>query len=103
MRIFTNKNLLFYRIVLGLLFLLPLFSVAQTTFDWNSIATSGLWNTGANWGGAAPAGSEIIQFNNNVQTTMTNDLSATNRHKIFIISSATTNVFSLNSSTVIAV
>ena len=103
MEIFTNKNLLFYKMLICWLFLLPLFSVAQTTFDWNSIATSGLWNTGANWGGTAPAGSEIIQFNNNVQTTMTNDLLATNRHKILFISSANTIIFNLNNSTVIDV
>ena len=103
MEIFTNKNLLFYKMLICWLFLLPLFSVAQTTFDWNSVATSGLWNTGANWGGTAPAGSEIIQFNNNVQTTMTIDLLETNRHKILFLGGAITIIFSFNSSTIFTV
>lgn len=64
---------------------------AQTTFSWRSESTNGNWNDGNNWWSGStgvPTGGEIISFGNNVQKTMTNNLSATNRHKITFTSGA---------------
>lgn len=68
-------------------------SHAQTTYSWRAEATTGSWQLAANWwdGGqtATPGGSEILRFANDVQVTMTNDLSATTRHRIFFDSGST--------------
>lgn len=83
------------------------FSYGQT---WSNTATTGDWNVGANWvGGAVPtstAGEEII-FSNNIQTTMINNLTDLNRHRISfntgsstgrVIGGATANTFVANGS-----
>jgi len=75
--------------LLALLFISSL-SFSQTTYTWGSSSASGNWNTASNWGGGvAPAGGDIIDFNNNAQTSMTNDLTAANRYRIFFLSGAT--------------
>ncbi len=52
-----------------------------TQRTWSSGATSGSWATSGNWsGGTAPSSGNSINFTNNAQTTMTNDLNATNRY-----------------------
>jgi autotransporter-associated beta strand protein len=67
---------------------------SQTTYFWRSEATSGDWNVSTNWWDGSttnvPAGNEIISFDNNVQTSMTNNLASTSRYRIFFTSSATT-------------
>ncbi|WP_193212276.1 autotransporter-associated beta strand repeat-containing protein [Luteolibacter marinus] len=59
---------------------------AQTTYSWRNEASNGSWSESGNWWRGyteTPSGSEILRFDNGVQTTMTNDLSATNRYRIF--------------------
>jgi autotransporter-associated beta strand protein len=59
---------------------------AQTTWDWRSESVNGSWTDGNNWwngsGTGVPAGAEMLRFNNNVQLTLTNNLSAANRWRI---------------------
>ncbi|MBE2180126.1 MAG: hypothetical protein IAE97_06610, partial [Chthoniobacterales bacterium] len=64
---------------------------AQTQRTWSSGATSGSWATSGNWsGGTAPSSGNSINFTNNAQTTMTNDLNATNRYNgLYMRSNAT--------------
>jgi autotransporter-associated beta strand protein len=68
-------------------------AAAQTTYSWRSEATTGNWNLADNWWDgvqtALPAGNEILQFANDVQPSMTNDLAATTRHRIMFTSGAT--------------
>lgn len=80
---------------------------AQTTLSWRSEAANGNWDESINWwngsGTQAPAGSEILQFDNGAQLTMNNNLSgsATNRYRILFqsgsgartISGTTANTF----------
>jgi autotransporter-associated beta strand protein len=64
---------------------------AQVTYYWRSEATNGNWNVDANWWRGyteKPAGAEIIRFTNNNQASMTNDLPATNRYRIYFDSGA---------------
>ncbi len=62
-----------------------------TQRTWSSGATSGSWATSANWsGGTAPSSGNSINFTNNAQTTMTNDLASTNRYTgLYMRSNAT--------------
>ena len=67
---------------------------AQTTLYWRAEAANGNWNDANNWwNGSSPQslpGAEILVFNNNIQTAMTNDAAATNRHQIVFDAGATT-------------
>ena len=86
--IMKKLSLLFLTVMLGM------GAFAQTKYSWRSEASTGYWNTDVNWWNestkavAVPTGGEILSFGNNNQTTMTNDLSATNRHQIIFTSSA---------------
>ena len=66
---------------------------AQTTYFWRSEATTGSWQFADNWWDGAqtatPAGNETLEFGNNVQLAMTNDLTATTRHRITFTNTAT--------------
>lgn len=68
-------------------------SHAQTTFFWRAEAADGTWQNANNWWDGAvtaiPGGSEILSFDNDVQVAMTNDLTATDRHRILFKSGAT--------------
>ena len=77
---------------ISLLVLLALFtriSIGQTTYSWRNDQnpTSGQWNVYTYWwngsGPALPTGAEILLLDGSVGTTMTNDLTATNRYRIF--------------------
>ena len=74
------------------LFSLSLITNSQTTYSWRSEATNGLWNNSVNWwngsGQAVPGGSEILYFDNNVYTTMTNDLTGNSANRYQIIFAA---------------
>jgi autotransporter-associated beta strand protein len=81
---------------------LPL--MAQTTYYWRSEASNGDWNEANNWWrgfAETPTGSEVLRFNNGVQLTMNNNLTAVNRYRIYFesgsgaraISGSTENVF----------
>lgn len=94
MKLFLPKTVLFTVVVF---FLTIINAVGQTTYFWRSEATTGSWNTAANWWNGSttqtPQGSDIIEINNNVQTSMTNNLSGgstVNRFKITFGSNATT-------------
>ncbi len=67
---------------------------AQTTLYWRAEAANGNWNDANNWWNGSSTqslpGAEILVFNNNIQTAMTNDAAATNRHQIVFESGATT-------------
>ncbi len=69
------------------------FSYSQTTYFWRSPeAINGNWEEATNWWNGAmaalPGGGEILRFDNNHETSMTNNLSATNRYRIFFDASA---------------
>ena len=90
-----KKNVLF------LVFIFSFSSLAQTTYYWRTEASSGSWNDANSWwtdSPQLPGGSEILRFNNNNQTTMTNDLAATNRFRIFFDADAS-NSRTINGST----
>ncbi len=80
--------------LLALLAIAPAMVHAQTTHSWRSEAANGTWELADNWWDgvqtALPGGSEILSFGNNAQTTMTNDLVATTRHRILFGTGATT-------------
>jgi autotransporter-associated beta strand protein len=67
---------------------------AQTTYFWRGEATDGNWNVAFNWwngsGTSLLLGNEIIRFDNNNQTTMTNNAANTSRYRIFFDGGATT-------------
>ncbi|WP_172824405.1 T9SS type A sorting domain-containing protein [Polaribacter sp. KT25b] len=68
-------------------------SLSQTTYYWRGEAISGNWEESTNWwngSASTPSGADILRFNNNHETTMTNDLVATNRYQIFFEATATT-------------
>jgi autotransporter-associated beta strand protein len=73
-------------------FLVPHLS-AQTTYSWRAEATDGTWQLADNWWDgvqtATPGGSEILSFDNDAQPVMTNDLTATTRHRILFNSTLT--------------
>ncbi|MBU0765043.1 MAG: autotransporter-associated beta strand repeat-containing protein, partial [Bacteroidetes bacterium] len=62
---------------------------SQTEYYWKSDASSGNWNQDW-WRGwnEVPSGGEILRFDNNAWTSMTNDLAATNRHIIMFDATA---------------
>lgn len=64
--------------------LLAASAFSQTTLEWRSDAANGNWNDAGNWsdGTQSPPGSEILIFDNNVQTSMANDAPNTTRHRI---------------------
>ncbi len=62
---------------------------AQTTYSWDSGATSGDWNVSGNWDNGTPGGNEELLINNDVQTSMTNNLSNTARWKLVLGSGCT--------------
>ena len=68
-------------------------AAGQTTYFWRAEATSGSWELADNWWDgvqtATPGGSEILSFDNDVQPSMTNDLTATTRHRILFASGLT--------------
>ncbi|MEE9407730.1 MAG: T9SS type A sorting domain-containing protein [Polaribacter sp.] len=72
------------------------FSQAKTYYWRNPDAINGNWEVTVNWWNSTdglaqiPAGGEILRMDNNHETTMTNDLAATNRHRIFFDATATT-------------
>ena len=67
---------------------------AQTTLHWRSEASNGSWNDASNWWNGSstqsPPGAEILVFDNNNQTAMTNDAAATTRHQIVFEAGAST-------------
>lgn len=81
--------------------------IAQTTYSWRNDQNpvSGSWDVSNYWwngsSAALPAGSEILFLDGSVGTTMTNNLGATNRYRIFfgsggasrIINGTTENTF----------
>jgi len=69
--------------VFTLLLFLGITVFGQTNFYWNGGGTDNNWTTGANWGGSAPGGGEILHFAGSNRLTPINDLGAVNRHKIF--------------------
>jgi fibronectin-binding autotransporter adhesin len=64
----------------------PIATQAQTTYSWRSEATNGNWNVAANWWDGTstnlPNAWSILNFDNNVQTTMINDLSSPQIYRI---------------------
>jgi len=98
------------KIILVILTLAPCTIFAQTTFSWrndqNPGNNAGWENTSPyyfwNGAGAIPGGNEILSFDGNQGTTMTNNLTATSRHRVEFgstnatsrtINGSTTNVF----------
>jgi len=70
---------------------------AQTLYDWQTTAPDGNWmrgiNNGPRWNPGtlwdAPPVSQDLRFNNDTYTTMTNNVTSYNVHKIWFGSSAT--------------
>ncbi|MCF8374669.1 MAG: autotransporter-associated beta strand repeat-containing protein [Bacteroidales bacterium] len=67
---------------------------AQTTFSWRSEASDGDWQQSGNWWDGTsstniPLGSEVLTFANDAYTSMTNDLSSTNRYRLYFNSGCT--------------
>ena len=71
-------------------------ALAQTTYYWRSETAnggSGSWSGSWHWWRGyeeVPTGREILVFDNNAQTSMTNDLTNTERHRIVFEDGATT-------------
>ena len=65
----------------------------QTNYWWRSEASNGNWNVTDNWWNGSmnqiPQGSDVIKFDNNVELTMTNNLTAANRYRIYFDATAT--------------
>ena len=91
-----KQNKIFKLILLFGLSLFPILASSQTTYSWRSEASSGNWNVSANWwngsSNASPddgGGSGNLYVNNNTYTSMTNNLTSTNRWRIIFASGAT--------------
>ncbi len=89
--------------IFTLLLFLGISVFGQTQYDWRDVASNGDWQVQNHWWNgtttAIPGGGEILFFNNNVQTTGWNNLSATNRHRIRFGSSASVSRY-LNGETI---
>ncbi len=74
-------------------FLSGFISNAQVTYYWRNTAANGNWNDANNWWRGyteVPGGNEILIFDNNTQTTTTNNLANTSRFQINFVAGAST-------------